>query len=274
LAQRAVGYKLFSVLRFTAQGVRLDQALAHEARTSRAKAQEWIEMGLVLVEGKPVTKASYRLKGEWVEVEPPPERPPTVGPEAVPLEILYEDADMVVVNKPAGMITHPAPGVTSGTLVNALLGRYAELRGVLEAQIGGDAAPKPESLRPGIVHRLDKDTSGVILVARHEAAHRRLSEAFRGRSVYKRYLALSVGHPKEGTLAAPIGRHPVDRTRMHVGGSPPATPRPTSRSWRPRVNTPWSAPSCTPGAPTRSGSTSKPCTPPSWATRCMENPPP
>ncbi|MER3479349.1 MAG: RluA family pseudouridine synthase [Meiothermus sp.] len=206
------------MLRFTAQGVRLDQALAHEARTSRAKAQEWIEMGLVLVGGKPVTKASYRLKGEWVEVEPPPERPPTVGPEAVPLEILYEDADMVVVNKPAGMITHPAPGVTSGTLVNALLGRYAELRGVLEAQIGGDAAPKPESLRPGIVHRLDKDTSGVILVARHEAAHRRLSEAFRGRSVYKRYLALSVGHPKEGTLAAPIGRHPVDRTRMHVGG--------------------------------------------------------
>ena len=206
------------MLRFTAQGVRLDQALAYEARTSRAKAQEWIEMGIVLVDGKPVTKASYKLKGETVEVEPPPERPPSVEPENLPLEILYEDQDLVVVNKPAGMITHPAPGVTSGTLVNAILGRYAELRGVLETQMDDEESLKPEFIRPGIVHRLDKDTSGVILIARHEAAHRRLSEAFRGRSVYKRYLAITVGPPKEGTFAAPIGRHPVDRTRMHVGG--------------------------------------------------------
>ncbi|MFZ5992753.1 MAG: RluA family pseudouridine synthase [Deinococcota bacterium] len=210
------------MLRFTAQGVRLDQALAYEAKTSRVKAQEWIEMGIVRVDGKPVTKASYRLKGEWVEVEPPPERPPSVEPENVPLEILYEDQDLVVVNKPAGMITHPAPGVTSGTLVNAILGRYAELRGVLATQLEDEEAPsRPELIRPGIVHRLDKDTSGVILVARHEAAHRRLSEAFQGRSVYKRYLAITVGQPKEGTFAAPIGRHPVDRTRMHVGGIAP-----------------------------------------------------
>ena len=197
------------VVRFSAQGVRLDQALAFEANTSRAKAQAWIEQGLVLVDGKPQTKASYKLKGETVEVEPPPERPASVSAENIPLEVLYEDADLIAINKPAGMITHPAPGVFSGTLVNAILGRFG---------LDVSEAEKPELVRPGIVHRLDKDTSGVIVVARHEAAHRRLAEAFAGRSVYKRYLALTEGIPKEGRVAAPIGRHPVDRTRMHVGG--------------------------------------------------------
>jgi 23S rRNA pseudouridine1911/1915/1917 synthase len=197
------------VLRFSAQGVRLDQAVAFEANTSRAKAQEWIEGGWVRVDGKPQTKPSYKLKGETVEVEPPPLRPATVEAEEIPLEVLYEDPDLIVVHKPAGMITHPAPGVFSGTLVNAVLGRFGLV--VSEAE-------KPELVRPGIVHRLDKDTSGVIVVARHEAAHRRLAEAFAGRSVYKRYLALTEGAPREGRVSAPIGRHPVDRTRMHVGG--------------------------------------------------------
>lgn len=197
------------MLRFSAQGVRLDQAVAFEAQTSRAKAQEWIEGGWVRVDGKPQTKPAYKLKGEIVEVDPPPERPATVAAEAIPLEVLYEDSDLIVVNKPAGMITHPAPGVFSGTLVNAVLGRYG-----LEAP----EADKPELVRPGIVHRLDKDTSGVIVIARHEAAHRRLAEAFARRSVYKRYLALTEGVPKEGRISAPIGRHPVERTRMHVGG--------------------------------------------------------
>ncbi|RIH85984.1 RluA family pseudouridine synthase [Calidithermus roseus] len=197
------------MLRFSAEGVRLDQAVAQEAQTSRAKAQEWIAAGLVRVGGKPITKAGYKLKGETVELEPPPPEPTTIEPEEVELEVLYEDADLVVVNKPAGMITHPAPGVVSGTLVNAILGRYG-----LRAAEG----EKPELVRPGIVHRLDKDTSGVIVVARHEAAHRRLAEAFRGRSVFKRYVAITVGVPKEGVLIAPIGRHPVDRTRMSVGG--------------------------------------------------------
>lgn len=210
-----------NVVRFSASGVRLDQALAFEAQTSRAKAQEWIEAGLVLVGGKVVTKASYKLRGETVEVEPPPPVTALVAAEDIPLQVLHEDEDLIVINKPAGMITHPAPGVYSGTLVNAILGRFGLDLSMGETDEADDLslpAPRPELVRPGIVHRLDKDTSGVIVVARHEAAHRRLSEAFAVRSVYKRYLALTVGIPKEGTLAAPIGRHPVDRTRMHVGG--------------------------------------------------------
>lgn len=209
------------MVRFSANGVRLDQALAFAANTSRAKAQAWIEAGLVTVGGKVVTKPSYKLRGETVEVEPPPASPASVAAEDIPLHVLHEDPDLVVINKPAGMITHPAPGVYSGTLVNAILGRFG-----LDLSLGEsedeDAlrlqAPRPELVRPGIVHRLDKDTSGVIVVARHEAAHRRLAEAFAGRTVYKRYIALTVGIPREGLLAAPIGRHPVDRTRMHVGG--------------------------------------------------------
>jgi 23S rRNA pseudouridine1911/1915/1917 synthase len=209
------------MVRFSASGVRLDQALAFEAHTSRAKAQEWIEAGLVRVGGKVVTKASYKLKGETVEVEPPPPRPASVAAEDIPLQVLHEDPDLIVINKPAGMITHPAPGVYSGTLVNAILGRFGLDVSLGESEEEGELrlkTPRPELVRPGIVHRLDKDTSGVIVVARHEAAHRRLSEAFAGRKVYKRYLALTVGIPREGLLSAPIGRHPVDRTRMHVGG--------------------------------------------------------
>jgi 23S rRNA pseudouridine1911/1915/1917 synthase len=197
------------VLSFSAQGVRLDQAVAYHANTSRSKAQEWIAAGIVLVDGKPSTKASLKLRGETVQLVIPPETPTTVQAEDIPLDILYEDPDIVVVNKPPGMITHPAAGVYSGTLVNALLGRFG-----LEVY----GADKPELVRPGIVHRLDKDTSGVMVVARHDAAHRRLAEAFAGRSVYKRYLALTEGIPKEGRLAASIGRHPVERIKMHVGG--------------------------------------------------------
>lgn len=209
------------MVRFSASGVRLDQALAFEAQTSRAKAQEWIEAGLVRVGGKVITKPSYKLRGETVEVEPPPPQPASVAAEDIPLHVLYEDPDLIVINKPAGMITHPAPGVYSGTLVNAILGRFGLDLSLGESGSEGGLllqAQKPELIRPGIVHRLDKDTSGVIVVARHEAAHRRLAEAFAGRNVYKRYLALTVGIPREGILSAPIGRHPVDRTRMHVGG--------------------------------------------------------
>jgi len=209
------------MVRFSASGVRLDQALAFEANTSRAKAQEWIEAGLVTVGGKVVTKPSYKLRGETVEVEPPPPQPASVAAEDIPLHVLYEDPDLIVINKPAGMITHPAPGVYSGTLVNAILGRFGLDLSLGESEEEGGLllqAQKPELIRPGIVHRLDKDTSGVIMVARHEAAHRRLAEAFAGRNVYKRYIALTVGIPREGLLSAPIGRHPVDRTRMHVGG--------------------------------------------------------
>ncbi len=183
---------------------RLDQALARALGVSRAKAQAWISGGHVRVEGQVVTKAARRMRGERVEVRPPPEPAATVEPEDLQIEVIYEDEDIVVVNKPAGMVTHPAPGVTSGTLVNAVLGRWVEA--------GGEAA------RPGIVHRLDKETSGVIVVARHEAALRRLADAFKQRFVFKRYLALTEGVPMSTTVIAPIGRHPVHRHKMHVGG--------------------------------------------------------
>lgn len=192
---------------FEAAGERLDQALARALGVSRTKAQAWIHAGHVRVAGEVVTKPARRLDGERVEVEVPPEPPARVEAEDLAVEILYEDEDMVVVNKPPGMITHPAPGVTRGTLVNALLGRWV--------------APGGEPLRPGIVHRLDKETSGVIVVARHEAALRRLADAFKQRFVFKRYVALTEGVPMGTTVIAPIGRHPVHRFKMHIGGIKP-----------------------------------------------------
>jgi len=193
---------------FRDQELRLDQAVAQAIGVSRSKAQTWIREGYVRVAGRPVTKPAYWLRGEEVWVDPPPDLPQAVIPEAIDLEVLYEDDDLLVINKPAGMITHPAPGIRQGTLVNAILGRWVD-------------AAWEEPWRAGIVHRLDKETSGVLLVARHEAAHRALAEAFRDRRVAKRYLALTVGRPREGRLVAPIGRHPLERTRMHVGGLAP-----------------------------------------------------
>jgi len=203
------------VVRFRAEGVRLDQAVAEACGISRARAQAWIAEGRVRVGGKVVDKAAYRLKGEEVEVFPKEERP-LVVPEDLPIPILYEDEDLLVLNKPPGLLTHPAPGVYTGTVVNALLGRYFPVEGT-----EGLAAERPEEVRPGIVHRLDKDTSGVLVVAKHGGALEALARAFRDRLVLKRYLAITEGHPKEGTLIAPIGRHPVERHRMHVGGIAP-----------------------------------------------------
>jgi 23S rRNA pseudouridine1911/1915/1917 synthase len=198
------------VVRFRREGLRLDQAVAEALGVSRARAQAWILEGRVRVGEKVVDKPAYRLKGEEVVVEPKEERP-LVVPEDLPLPILYEDEDLLVLNKPPGLLTHPAPGVYTGTVVNALLGRYYEPQ----------AVERPEMVRPGIVHRLDKDTSGVLVVAKHGGALEALSQAFRDRLVMKRYLALTEGHPKEGTLIAPIGRHPVERHKMHVGGVAP-----------------------------------------------------
>ncbi len=198
------------MVRFRKEGVRLDQAVAEACAVSRAQAQAWIQGGRVRVGDRVVLKPAYRLKGEEVAVEPLLEKP-LVLPEDLPLAVLYEDEDLLVLNKPPGLLTHPAPGVYSGTVVNALLGRL------------GWEVPEgpPELVRPGIVHRLDKDTSGVLVVAKHRGAHEALARAFRDRFVFKRYLALTEGHPREGTLIAPIGRHPVDRHRMHVGGVAP-----------------------------------------------------
>ncbi|AEV15778.1 Pseudouridine synthase [Thermus sp. CCB_US3_UF1] len=198
------------MVRFRAEGVRLDQAVAEACGVSRARAQDWIQGGRVRVGEKVVAKPAYRLKGEEVLVDPP-EEAALVVPEDLPLPVLYEDEDLLVLNKPPGLLTHPAPGVYTGTVVNALLGRYFP---PVEAE-------RPELVRPGIVHRLDKDTSGVLVVAKHPGALEALARAFRDRLVMKRYLALTEGYPKEGTLVAPIGRHPVERHKMHVGGVAP-----------------------------------------------------
>jgi 23S rRNA pseudouridine1911/1915/1917 synthase len=186
-------------------GKRLDQML-HERlpRFSRSRIQEWIKAGRVLVDGVP-GRASRVVRGmEIIEVEPAQQAPLHAVPEDIPLTVLYEDEDLVVVDKPAGMVVHAGAGIHSGTLVNALLHRFAALSGV-----GGP-------LRPGIVHRLDRYTSGVLLVAKNDAAHRQLAAQFSGRRVEKVYLALVHGNVarESGRIDRPIARDPVHRTRM------------------------------------------------------------
>jgi len=184
---------------------RLDQTLAARlSELSRTRIQELIEAGLVLVNSR-TAKGSHRLRtGERIQIQIQPRPPLRAEAESIPLAILYEDADVIAVDKPAGMTVHAGAGATRGTLVNALLGRGQSL------SQGGDA------LRPGIVHRLDKDTSGIILVAKNDAAHAKLSEAFRQRKIKKTYIALVQGLLKEdrGTIDLAIARDPKHRTRM------------------------------------------------------------
>jgi 23S rRNA pseudouridine1911/1915/1917 synthase len=186
-------------------GKRLDQYL-HERlpEFSRARLQQWIKAGRVRV-NKAMPKSSYLLRGsEAIEIDPAEPPPLRAQPEDLPVEILYEDADVIAVNKPAGMVVHSGAGRYAGTLVNALLHRFRAL-----SKVGG-------ALRPGIVHRLDRLTSGVILVARTDAAHRHLANQFASRNVKKVYLALVHGRMKaeRGRIATPITRDPVRRTRM------------------------------------------------------------
>jgi 23S rRNA pseudouridine1911/1915/1917 synthase len=186
------------------RGQRLDQAIASRFNLSRTRVQELIEAGLILVNSRP-TKGSHRIRGgERIRIEIQPRPPLRAEPESIPLQILYEDEDIIAVNKPAGMTVHAGAGNPRGTLVNALLGRGQAL------SQGGDA------LRPGIVHRLDKDTSGVILVAKNDAAHAKLGESFRQREVKKTYIALLEGHPTQesGRIELAIMRDPKRRTRM------------------------------------------------------------
>ncbi|HEX6678989.1 MAG TPA: RluA family pseudouridine synthase [Actinomycetes bacterium] len=188
-------------------GRRLDEVLAGLAGVSRAAAARWVEDGHVLVDGRARPK-SHRLRGgEALAWDPPPAEPPgPPAPEARPLAVRYEDERLLVVAKPAGLVVHPAPGHPAGTLVNALLGR----EGSLSAAGGED--------RPGIVHRLDKGTSGLLVVAKDDATHRALARALAAHRIERRYLALVQGHlPAEaGTVDAPMGRHPRDRKRMAV----------------------------------------------------------
>jgi 23S rRNA pseudouridine1911/1915/1917 synthase len=201
------------LIRATAEIGRLDVVAAKIAGVSRALMQTWVQSGAVLVNGKPVIKGSFYLKGgESLEIQPVPEAPSDVLPENIPLTVLFEDEHIIAIDKPAGMLVHPASGVYSGTLVNALLGR------VPLALEGDDFGP--EGYRPGIVHRLDQDTSGVMVVAKTRAAHASLSTAFANRTTKKIYLAITVGVPSEQVrVDAPVGRHPVARVKMSVGGT-------------------------------------------------------
>ncbi|HVT91703.1 MAG TPA: RluA family pseudouridine synthase [Bryobacteraceae bacterium] len=186
-------------------GKRLDHYLHEQIPShSRARLQGWVKSGLVTVNGRP-EKASFLLRGGEALVITPDEPPPLkAAPEDLPLDILYEDDGVVAINKRAGMVVHAGAGNYAGTLVNALLHRYRSLSGV-----GG-------SLRPGIVHRLDRYTSGVILVAKTDPAHRALAAQFSGRTVEKIYTALVHGEfpERSGEIRAPIARDPVHRTRM------------------------------------------------------------
>jgi 23S rRNA pseudouridine1911/1915/1917 synthase len=187
------------------RGKRLDQFL-HERlpQFSRSRLQDWIEQGRVLVNGS-AEKRSYLVKGgERIHVEPGEPPPLHAVPEDLPLDVLYEDADVIAINKPAGMVVHTGAGRHSGTLVNAVLHRFGKL-----SSVGGE-------LRPGIVHRLDRFTSGVILVARTDAAHRDLAGQFASRQVAKTYVALVNGSVKNdrGGINTPITRDPVARVRM------------------------------------------------------------
>lgn len=175
--------------------------------SSRAALQKAVEAGNALINGKPVAK-NYRLRaGDRLSFSPLAVRPLDVTPENIPLDIAYEDDDLLVVNKPKGMVVHPAPGNYDGTLVNALLYHCPDsLSGINGV------------LRPGIVHRIDKDTSGLLIVAKNDFAHRALASQIAEHSFKREYRAIVTGHLKEdsGTVIAPIGRNPNDRKKMAV----------------------------------------------------------
>ena len=186
-------------------GLRLDHYLQDRLTAySRSRLQDWIKNGRVRVNGA-LARASLRLRGgEQVEVSPASPPPLRAEPEELPVETLYEDASVIAVNKPAGLVVHAGAGAHSGTLVNRLVHHFASL-----SRVGGD-------LRPGIVHRLDRGTSGVLLVARTDAAHRALAAQFAARTVEKTYLALAQGRMRAeaGRIAKPVARDPARRTRM------------------------------------------------------------
>jgi 23S rRNA pseudouridine1911/1915/1917 synthase len=190
-----------------ASGTRLDVFLAQgKLGLSRAFVQRLIGDGNVLVNGKK-TKSSYKIRGtEEIKLEIPPPEKLSLEPEDIPLDIVYEDSDLLVVNKKAGMVVHPAAGNYSHTLVNALLYHCKDLSGINGV------------LRPGIVHRLDKNTSGLLVVAKNDSAHVSLAEQIKNRTLLREYMAITWGHmpSEEGTIEAPIGRAARDRKKMAV----------------------------------------------------------
>lgn len=199
------------------EGERLDVFLTRmEPELSRAHIQKLVAAGKAEVSGR-VRKSNYKLQaGELVALTIPAAQPVAILPEDIPLDVLYEDADIIVVNKARGMVVHPATGVYSGTLVNALLFHCRDLSG-----INGE-------IRPGIVHRLDKDTSGVMVAAKNDAAHLDLAEQIRTKTAHRVYQAIVCGNIREeaGIIKGDIGRHPTDRKKMaivHEHGKPAVT---------------------------------------------------
>ncbi|MEM7008086.1 MAG: RluA family pseudouridine synthase [Thermodesulfobacteriota bacterium] len=186
-------------------GKRADVVLSHFLSDhTRSQIKKLIEDHNVLVNGEPVKPSKKFDKGELISVNVPEPTSIDAEPEDIEIEVIYEDSDIIAVNKPAGMVVHPGAGVRSGTLVNALLFKCKDLSG-----IGG-------KIRPGIVHRLDKDTSGVIVAAKNDKAHNSLVDQFKSRTVKKRYLAIVLGNIKEdsGAFKSQIGRDPVNRVKM------------------------------------------------------------
>lgn len=189
------------------EGLRADRFLAEEiGELSRSAVQKLLEEGHVLLKGKPVSKSDRTVFGAEYAVTLPEPRELGVEPEDIPLDIVYEDGDVLVINKKKGMVVHPAPGHSSGTLVNALLYHCRDLSGINGV------------LRPGIVHRIDMDTSGLIIVAKNDAAHRALAEQLKDHTLARTYEAIACGNFREdrGTVSAPIGRNPADRKKMAV----------------------------------------------------------
>lgn len=211
-------------------GERLDVAISLALTLSRTYAKELVTGGFVELDGRPVAKASTKLSGaELVSVLLPPPRPMRVEAEDLALDIIYEDDDLAAINKPPGMTAHPTASVRTGTVVNALLARMT-----LAKEKSFD--PEAEDYRPGIVHRLDKDTSGVMVVAKHADAHRELAAAFKKRLTEKEYIAVAVGSIDDDLyMDGPIGRHPVHGRKMMVGGG---NPRSASTYFRVLARTP------------------------------------
>ena len=197
-------------------GVRLDAFLSADGALTRSQAARLIAEGRVRVNGKPAAKSARLSGGETVTVDVPQLRETALTPQDIPLDVVYEDDDVIVVNKPTGLVVHPAPGHPDGTLVNALLHHCGDsLSG-----IGGEK-------RPGIVHRIDRDTSGLIIAAKNDAAHLALSAQLKDHSLSRTYECLVTGNMKQdsGTVDAPIGRSRSDRKKMAVvaGGRPAVT---------------------------------------------------
>ncbi len=194
-------------INFTSDGEnRLDKQIAENSELTRSAAVKLLEKGLVTVNGKSAGKKDVPPLGAEIEISMPEARPVDILPENLPLEIVYEDDDVLVVNKPKGMVVHPAAGHYSGTLVNALMYHCGDRLSGINGEI-----------RPGIVHRIDKDTSGLLMIAKNDTAHLSLSEQIKAHSFTREYQTVATGCIKEdGTVNAPIGRHKTDRKKMCV----------------------------------------------------------